>query len=370
MSGLSRRQFLKSLGAVAALFVAQRTGFSFAQTAENFEMLVVGDSLVWGQGLEEKDKFYSLTQKWLQNELGKNVNLKVKAHSGATIFLHEKEAKLLKKGNISETKSFYPEVALPFPTLKTQIETAKNEYRDPEKVNLVMLTGGLVDITVAGILNPFGNDKRLRSDIKKYCNDDMFRFLEDACLVFPNALFAVVSYFPMLSNQTDTAKMFNAFLEAYAIPRPLKPLANNILIRQFFKPIKNKALKRSRIWFTDSTRELEIAVNRLNDKLGKQRAIFIKAPLTEANALETKETLLFRMEKNGRVGDYFYDERLTECKSVLDELKKLTGYKSPVRQCEIAGIGHPNVEGSKAYAEAIKTSLHSLVRTKTMAKSL
>lgn len=365
MNTFSRRQFLKSLGAIATLFIANRTGFSFAQNSKDFEMLAVGDSLVWGQGLEEKDKFYSLTKNWLQSELGKNVNLKVKAHSGATIFLHDHEAKLLQKGEKSETESFYPEVALPFPTLKTQIDIAKDEYKTPEEVDLVMLSGGLVDITVAGILNPFGNNKLLQSDIKKYCNDDMFRFLEYSANVFPNALFAVVGYFPMLSNQTDTGKMFNAFLEAYAIPRPLKPLANNILVRQFFKPIKNKALKRSRIWFEDSNRELETAVNRLNEKLGKQRAVFIKTPLTESNALETKETLLFKMEKHGRVNDEFYDERLVECKKVLSELKKSINFKSPIRQCEIAGIGHPNVAGSKAYAEAMKMSLRPLLQVET-----
>lgn len=327
MSNLSRRQFLKTLGAMAGLFITQRTGFSFVQTGENFEMLVVGDSLVWGQGLEEKNKFYTLTKNWLETELRKTVNLKVKAHSGATIFLHEEEAKLLEKAGMSETETIYPEVVLAFPTLKTQIDVAQAEYQNPAAVNLVLLTGGLVDISVPGILNPFGNDQALKNDIKKYCNDDMFRFLDHATTVFPNALFAVISYFPILSKQTNTGKMMNAFLEAYNFPRPLKPLANNILIRQFFKPIKNKALKRSQIWFENSSRELETAVNRLNENLGKPRAIFVKTPLTEANAFETKETLLFKMGKKGRPNDEFYDQRLRECKPTLSELKKSIGFQ-------------------------------------------
>jgi hypothetical protein len=365
MSSLSRRQFLKSLGAIAACFVANRTGFSFVQTGENFEMLVVGDSIAWGQGLAEKDKFYTLTKNWLETEFGKTVNLKVKAHSGATIFLHQKEAGQLRKGEIPETRAFAPEVVLPFPTLKAQIETAKTEYQYPENVNLVMLTGGLVDITVPGILNPFGDDQALKNDIKKYCNDDMFRFLEHGAQAFPKALFAVIGYFPILSNKTDTGKIFNAFLEAYSFPRPLKPLANNILIRQFFKPIKNKALKRSRIWFTDSTRELETTVNRLNEKLGKTRAVFVKTPLTEANAFETKETLLFKMEKRGRTNDEFYDERRIQCQTTLSELKKSIGFKSSIRQCEIAGVGHPNRAGAQAYAEAIKNTLRPFLQTET-----
>ena len=143
MSNYSRRQFLKSLGAIAALFVANQTPFSFAQNVDNFEMLVVGDSLIWGQGLEEKDKFYTLTKNWLQSELKKEVNLKVKAHSGATIFLHENEEKLLKKADRSEKEEFYPEVNVAFPTLKTQIEMAKDEYekegKRADEVDLIML---------------------------------------------------------------------------------------------------------------------------------------------------------------------------------------------------------------------------------------
>ncbi|NJM53676.1 MAG: hypothetical protein HC846_09980 [Blastocatellia bacterium] len=106
MSNFSRRQFLKSLGAMATLFVANRTGLSFAQNSGDFEMLVVGDSVIWGQGLEEKDKTYTLIKNWLETELDKRVNLKVKAHSGATIFLHEKESELLKNPKNPKQKNF------------------------------------------------------------------------------------------------------------------------------------------------------------------------------------------------------------------------------------------------------------------------
>ena len=365
MSKVSRRQFLKSLGAIATFFVANRTGFSFAQISESFEMLVVGDSLIWGQGLEEKDKFYTLTKDWLQSELRKEVNLKVKAHSGATIFLHEKESQLLKKAGKSETESFYPEANVSFPTLKTQIETAKSEYekegKKADSINLIMLTGGIVDITVAGVLNPLGNEKELKRQIVQYCNEDMFRFLDESAKVFPNALFVVVGYFPIFSEKTDTAKAFNATLEAYAIPRPLKPFTNNILTRPFFRLIKKKAINRSRVWFEDSNREFQTAVTRLNEKAGKQRAVFVKTPLTEENAFETPNTLLFRMGGNGRTLDSFYDERLIECKKVFGSLRKSIGLKQSIRQCEIAAIAHPNPEGAKAYTEAIKTTLKNIL---------
>ncbi len=82
-----------------------------------FDFLVVGDSLIWGQGLEEKDKFYALTKNWLENEFfggRRRVALKMKAHSGATIFLHDDEAAALKKTGRTENTFFDPEVAVGF----------------------------------------------------------------------------------------------------------------------------------------------------------------------------------------------------------------------------------------------------------------
>src|SRR5215475_8736953 len=100
MTIFSRRQFLKQFGAFSAVFLTARKVLPFFDSSNNtapFEFLVVGDSLIFGQGLEEKDKFYTLTKNWLENEFftGKRtVNLKTKAHSGATITLHEEEARV------------------------------------------------------------------------------------------------------------------------------------------------------------------------------------------------------------------------------------------------------------------------------------
>lgn len=63
MKDFSRRQFLKQLGAAAGLFLASRSvlslpKFVFSNESETFEMLVVGDSHISGQGLQQKNKFF------------------------------------------------------------------------------------------------------------------------------------------------------------------------------------------------------------------------------------------------------------------------------------------------------------------------
>lgn len=68
------------------------------------------------------------------------------------------------------------------------------------------------------------------------------------------------------------------------------------------------------------------------------------------------------MGKKGVVEDPLYRTRSEQCRKALPELKRTTRIDYPVRLCEIAAVGHPNPEGSRAYAEVIKTALLQLLR--------
>lgn len=240
MRNVSRRDFLKLFGsATATLLLGRHTVFAGPLSAEPFEFLVVGDSLVWGQGLEEKDKFYSLTAEWLRNDIfnrQREVNLKVKAHSGSTLTFHADEAEKYKRVGRDETYYYKPEVNVAFPSIWKQIDVAADEYGAAGRAgaDLIMLTGGITDITVSTVLDPFGDNAKLPPLIEKYCRDDMFKVLEHAARHNANALIAVVGYFPMLSPKTPTSKLFNNWLESMSFPRFLKPLANNPIIRPLF----------------------------------------------------------------------------------------------------------------------------------------
>jgi hypothetical protein len=366
MTVYSRRQFLARLGgATAALLAGGNTFWKNAGAVTGsprpFEFLVAGDSLVWGGGLREEQKFYTLTRDWLQAEIFgglRPVNLKVKAHSGATLTLHDAEAAAFKKAGRDERQYYEPEVNVGFPSTKTQLDIASSEYgeENSKKVDLVMLSGGLADLTTSGILNPFGDDDGLRRDIEKYLSHSMYDVLQHSGRLFPNATIAVISYFPMLSPKTPASKLFNATLESYNFPGPLKPVANNIVTRQFFKFIRKNAVKRSRIWFEESARRMQETVATINSERGGERVVFVKTPITEDTCFETPNSLLFRMGKKGRVDDFLYDERKAQCGRALPDLKK-TGVEYPLRFCEVAAVGHPNIEGSRAYAESIKTAL-------------
>jgi hypothetical protein len=364
----SRRQFLQHLGSAAGFLLTVKTGLAQSVPAtpavsSEYEMLVVGDSLIWGQGLKEENKSYSLVKKWLETEVfaGKRrVNLNLKAHSGASLTLPYEEAAVLKKLEKNSTEYLFREIPASFPSIWEQIDLARKEYADPNSVNLILLTGSITDVTLLEILKIFGDNKKLSADISKHCYESMLRFLKHAAATFPNALIVVGGYFPIVSNKTSTKKLFNAAFELYNYPRPLKPVLNNVVTRQFLKLLHKRVTKSSRIWFAESNLELQKAVNQLNAEIGAQRAVFVKSPFTEENSYAAEKTVLWELKKKGRLDDAYFKERLAQCKNELAPLIK-SGLSYNARFCELAAISHPNPEGAKLFAGAIQNTLKPLL---------
>jgi lysophospholipase L1-like esterase len=360
MTAFSRREFIKNMcGSVAALFVANRAVFSLDETDKPFEMLIIGDSLIYGQGLREENKFYNLVKNWLKTELNREVNLNQKSHSGSRLSLHDEDLNGLKLGGIEDKTYFKGEVPLAFPSIESQVVLAQKDYEKPENVDLIMLTGGITDIGAPEILNGKSDDTKLKADIVKYCHNSMFNLLEKTANAFPNAKIVVIGYFPPISNKSKGSKIFDAMLSLYKVP--LKPLVNNVLTRRFLQGLKKRGIKRSQIWFEDSNREFQNAIDKLNKKLDKPRAFFVESPINDENTFGTKNTLLWEMGKKGKTNDELYDDRKLGCSTDLIELNKSTKVVYPLRFCELSGLGHPNIEGSKAYAEAIKVKLKQIL---------
>lgn len=365
MPEFSRRDFLKAL---AAATISSMVSRGFARDGGAFEFLVVGDSLMWGQGLDEADKFYSLTAEWLRREAfdaARKVNLKVKAHSGSTLKFHAEEAEKFRKVDRPEISGYPPEVNVGFPSIWKQVELAAQEYRAEASpgADLVMICGGITDITTSRVFDPKGNDDTLRTEIRRYCQDDMFDVIDLAAKQNPRANIVVVGYFPVITSHSAGSKVLNAWLEALSFPRALKFVANNPIVRPiFFNRLKKRAIERSRIWLEESNRNFQQAVDRLNQAHQATRAVFVRSPLTDEHALETPETKLFRMGKGGVVQDNRARDRVKECRNSLPELKRSTGVDYSVRLCEIAAIGHPDKAGAIAYADAIKSALLPILR--------
>jgi hypothetical protein len=369
MKAYSRREFIKGLGACGALLFASRSVSALPKiilpaNSETFEMLVVGDSHISGQGLEEKNKFYSLVKEWLQEEVfgaARRVDLKVKAHSGSRIELHEDELeKMLEAGD--DINKFYPrEANLSSPSIKNQVDIARREYENPESVDLVMLTGGITDVLVANTVNPFVKEAKVRKLIDRYCHEAMRGLLEQATGAFPNATIVVIGYFPIVSTKSDIKKIARYLFKALKFPFQLQFALTNGLSRQFLKILRKKMARRSRMWVTESNRATREAIAKVNAKFERERIIFVESPITEENCFGTKNSLLWETDADNFPGDQRYRERKAMCTQVFDELKFDHYGRLSVRLCELAAIGHPNVEGARVFAEAVKTGLKPIL---------
>ena len=78
-----------SFAATCFVVLAAATVFSQTstdqQTDRPLNMLVLGDSVLWGQGLKTEHKSWYHVKVWLEKTTGRAVIEKVEAHSGAII---------------------------------------------------------------------------------------------------------------------------------------------------------------------------------------------------------------------------------------------------------------------------------------------
>ncbi len=310
--------------------------------------------------MKEEQRFYYLVRQWLETEVFANsrkVDLKVKAHSGASINLRPTETAALKQAGIDENKPYPGEVNLTFPSITSQVDAAVKEYADPGSVDLVMLTGGITDTRLTRILDPFRGNAGLRREIEKHCGEDMFGLLRRIARRFPNALIVLVGYYPFISKYSLRKQIVRHVMEIEDLPDPLQAVINNSLGRQLYKYYLKKMIARSMIWAEGSTTEFKKTVARLNAEFGTQRAVFVASPIKEENSLAAPKTLVFELGKNDKPQDPMAAERKALCQETLPDLRKSIDLKFGTRVCEMAGIGHPDQEGAKAIAQAIQNDL-------------
>ena len=83
---------------------------------EPLNLLVLGDSIMWGQGLRDRDKFWWRIKNWLQDKTGRRVQERIEAHSGAVIELNNPSENVFTSRN--------GEVNLLTPTINEQVDRA------------------------------------------------------------------------------------------------------------------------------------------------------------------------------------------------------------------------------------------------------
>ena len=389
MNNCSRRRFLKSATTFLAAFAGREwltphlaCATPVLSGVRPFQMLVLGDSVMWGQGLKEEAKLYSLVHGWLQTQLADRVVSKpvVKAHSGATILPQE------------PCPQANGEVNIGTPTIRSQVEQVAREYRSrpggAETVDLILVNGGINDLGFPSILNILSGEDSLKKGIRGSCGS-MRALLDDIASAFPQARVVVTNYYPIISELTPRETLLDLAAAAFTgreygrvrewiVKMIRRKGPHNWVNDSLFK----KLVKRSRVWYEVSDATLKEAVNDFNKRrpfiissLTGPRALFAQVDFKPEHAYSAPDTLLWRVKQdlgnansflNLITEDHLFDARLVKCSTPFDEVDQQS-CQSPGRTgidlltCRLAAAGHPNEKGATKYAEAIINQLKTVL---------
>jgi len=124
-------------------------------------IFTIGDSLSWGQGLIEQHKFDVIFAR------SKATQLKRGAHSAATIGTRTDSSAEIETG----------EIPIASPSLWQQV-LAQGDWSQFE---LVLVNGGINDVSLTRILSPWTRIAQLEQWIDQFCNQAMQGLLVERC---------------------------------------------------------------------------------------------------------------------------------------------------------------------------------------------
>jgi len=293
----------------------------------NFRMVVLGDSVTWGQGLLTQEKFYTLVKLALTGTNGTQ-GVTVLAHSGATIGAH-----------VTTTEpSVDGEVPTSYPTIIQQCDSFMDA---PEAVDLVILNGGINDIDVRLLLNPLTDTNDLHDMIQLFCFKDMKTLLGKVVSKFtkPTAKIVVTSYFPVLS-ELSLAPLVHAFLALYGV-------SSGLFFPHLAEQIVAKVVANCAQFWHESNAVFQQAVDEVNAQAGGQpRVFFAQAPFTAANSALAPNAWLWGVNIALAPEDPIRDARHQACNLFEHDLLQR-------EICYRASAGHPNLIGAQQFADAI-----------------
>ena len=347
-------------------------------------MLVIGDSIMWGQGLKQERKAWWRVKCWLEEKTGREVREDVRAHSGALLEAAP-DASL-------KFKSADKEVNLPLPSINQQLDQALRDYQnDRSRVNLVLMDGCVNDVGVSNLLNAAITPESLRPRIEARCGVSMTETLRRVVAGFPNAQILVTGYYPSISSQTDD----NAFLRLLVkkLARDENGEKDGNARQLTYREMRQRLIEISEEWYQLSTENLANAVKRVNEELAEKllapRVTFVEIDFWPEHAFAAPDTLLWNFKLGStnlsglrqvfvalsfgtaafKPNDETREERAKSCKATFSKPKgvKETKAEKEFREdsyltCRYASLGHPNQMGALVYAEAIKGHLQSLLK--------
>jgi lysophospholipase L1-like esterase len=325
------------------------------ETANPYRLAVIGDSVAWGNGLNQEHKYYNLVAEWLRANLGKPVEIIVYAHSGAHISGASGES--VKNANLNSV----------YPSLMYQ---AKNV---PNNVDLILVSGGINDIGIANILDPKTSEDTIknRSENIQEPMKELLMYLVDNTK--PDANIIVTGYYPLITDDSKlglkdraagaliargSEESVSQELINLAASEDNPSLGSAVTTWQSAKEfginleniIENDPLFKanSYTFYSTSSNSLNAAVNDVNNAIGGNRVAFVDPLFQSNNGYRASESYLWEFKPGASIesNDEQFDER-SKLTNPLDYENKDNA------------LDHPNVKGASRYFDLIKATLQS-----------
>ena len=334
-----------------------------------FNVLAVGDSVMWGQGLMDPNKFTTKVKTFLQAQLGRPVNLVHLAHSGG-VFSSDPPAP-------NEPNAVHGEVPTDFPTLGRQVFTlAPRVLPRKEDVDLILLDGCANDVGLTTIMNPNTSEQALLALTNAKCHDKMKSVLSRLVSgpdSYPNANIVVTGYYPAVSQESNVEDIERLVVGVGAatpvalglfLGIPPEPITAAIVtgiianeLRNKLEALKQKLIVNTTAFSNQSNSFLAQAIAESDPS--RNRIKFASPAFTPMNAFRAPQSFLWPIpHPNTAPGtnpenpahwvnkDEVFDARWATCDGIqdptLDDVK-----------CRVASSAHPNVLGAQAYTNAI-----------------
>jgi hypothetical protein len=349
--------FLEGIGVPAP--PAGRVGSKAGEVSmpeDPFRLVVLGDSIQWGQGLPEESKFSELVRARIEIELPRPAVLVHRyAHSGASIGSAGDGLDVQGKPTASpfDPGALLGELPNGVPTVHAQLSALLlDSVIDRNSIDLVLLDGGINPDSPASpdgsdpfskALNPLTHIDDLRGDANKACATRMGGLLERIAAGLPNARVVVTGYYPIFSH-ASLMPLAIPWLQAAVAQFPLFTLVEGLLLERL------SAL--STAWAEASAAALRTAVDKANAGLGgPPRFGYAHVPFAPQNCLFAPRSWLWGLSPLLQAEDSIAQARLL----LAQEQARA---KDPFSVW--ASVGHPNQSGTVQYAQAIISTLRDL----------
>jgi hypothetical protein len=334
-------------------------------------LLVLGDSISWGQGLKDEHKAWHLVKVWLQQNTGREVVERIEAHSGAVIGM----------ANQSEPPAFSDldgELSRAYPTIHGQLDHALKMYADPSTVDLVIVDGCINDLDSRRLLNAANTPDGIRELALAKCGSPVEALLSRIVNAFPSAHVVITGYYPILTEKSANDLFMRALAKRFYSPEAGAPQLND-------KTLRARLIAISREWYHTSDQMLSSAARRIDAQLqargSHQRVLFADAGFRPDQSFAADHSRLWGFDASaprkllvvlslGRVQLRANDERRNQrgelCKQLLPQPARESPEEEKIREdrllrCRLAAVGHPNRKGAAMYADAIGTLLKPLL---------